>query len=135
MDESAAFLGRGLSFPARVDPVTGRFVMCGGEEDIKQAITIILMTRLNERAMLPDFGSDLQNYVFELPDAASMALLQAEVVSALTRWEPRIVDVAADIDTSRIVDGKLLLNISYTVRATNNPNNLVFPYYLYEGKV
>jgi hypothetical protein len=27
----------------------------------------------------------------------------------------------------------VILNIGYTVRATNNPNNLVFPYYLYEG--
>ena len=25
------------------------------------------------------------------------------------------------------------INIDYTVRATNNPNNLVFPYYLMEG--
>jgi phage baseplate assembly protein W len=107
--------------------------MCSGEEDIRQSIYIILMTRLSERAMLPDFGSDLHDYVFELPDAASMALLRNEVVSALIRWEPRIIEVAVDIDTTKIMDGKVILDISYTVRATNNPNNLVFPYYLYEG--
>jgi len=133
MDDTAAFLGKGFHFPPRVDPVTGRFVMCSGEEDIRQSICIILMTRVNERAMLPDFGSSLHDYVFELPDAASMALLRGEVLSALIRWEPRIVDVEVEIDTTQIMDGKVVLDISYTVRSTNNPGNLVFPYYLYEG--
>jgi len=133
MDNSAAFLGRGFSFPPRIDPVTGRFVMCDGEEDIRQSIYIILMTRLNERAMMPDFGSSLHDFVFELPDAASMALLRSEVISSLIRWEPRIVEIAVDIDSTQVVNGKIVLDISYTVRATNNPGNLVFPYYLYEG--
>jgi phage baseplate assembly protein W len=133
MDQPAEFLGRGWSFPPRVDPVTGRFVMCSGEEDIRQSIYIILMTRLSERAMMPDFGSDLHNFVFELPDAASMALLRNEVILSLIRWEPRIVDVAVEIDTTGMVNGKVILDISYTVRATNNPGNQVFPYYLYEG--
>ena len=107
--------------------------MCSAEEDIRQSVYIILMTRLNERAMLPDFGSGLHDFVFELPDAASLALFRSEVVSSLIRWEPRIIDVSADVDTSDIINGKVVLNISYTVRATNNPGNLVFPYYLYEG--
>ncbi|MCL2055594.1 MAG: GPW/gp25 family protein [Oscillospiraceae bacterium] len=133
MDKTDAFLGKGLSFPPRVDPVTGRFVMCSGEEDIRQSIYIILMTRMGERAMMPDFGCRLHDFVFELPDAASMALLRNEVTTALIRWEPRIIDIGVEIDTTRIVDGRVVLDISYVVRATNNPGNLVFPYYLYEG--
>jgi phage baseplate assembly protein W len=133
MDDTTAFLGKGLAFPPRVDPVTGRFVMCSGEEDIRQSVYIILMTRLNERAMMPDFGSGLHDFVFEIPDISSMALLRSEVVSSLIRWEPRIVNVAVEIDATGINVGKVVLDISYTVRATNNPGNLVFPYYLYEG--
>ena len=56
MDSSRAFLGKGFAFPPEVDPVTGHFRMAEGEEDIRQAIYIILMTRLKERAMLPEFG-------------------------------------------------------------------------------
>lgn len=52
MEDSRAFLGRGFAFPPEVDPVTGKFRMAEGEEDIRQAIYIILMTRLKERAML-----------------------------------------------------------------------------------
>ncbi len=133
MERTHEFLGLGLNFPPSVDPVTGRFRMCSDEEDIKQSIYLILMTRKNERVMLPDFGSNLSDFVFELPDAASMTLLQNEVVSALIRWEPRIIEVDADIDMSELMNGRVSINVSYTVRATNNPGNLVFPYYLYEG--
>ncbi|MFV0402296.1 MAG: GPW/gp25 family protein [Oscillospiraceae bacterium] len=133
MGNPSAFLGRGFSFPPRVDPATGRFVMCGEEEDIRQAIYIILMTRKNERAMLPGFGCNIHDYVFELPDASSMSMLRGEIVDALIRWEPRIIDITVKIDLEEISLGKVLIDIGYTVRATNNPNNLVFPYYLYEG--
>lgn len=133
MDQTAAFLGSGISFPPGVDPVTGKFKMCSGDEDIRQSIYLILMTRRNERAMLPDFGSSLHDYVFELPDASSMTLLRSEVLSAIIQWEPRIIGVEIAIDTTQIANGKVMLDISYTVRATNNPGNLVFPYYLYEG--
>ena len=106
MEDSRAFLGRGFAFPPEVDPVTGKFRMAEGEEDIRQAIYIILMTRLKERAMLPDFGCNL---------------------------EPRIRQVSISVDRNDHLRGVIYLNIDYYVRATNNPNNLVFPYYLEEG--
>lgn len=127
------FLGRGFSFPPAVDAVTGRFRMAELEEDIRQSIYIILMTRKGERPMRPEFGCTLHDYVFELPDRHAVTLITGSVLEALTQWEPRIVDTAVGIDTSGLHAGKIVLNISYTVRDTNNPNNLVFPYYLYEG--
>ena len=84
-------------------------------------------------AMLPDFGSSLHDFVFELPNAASLALLESEIISALVRWEPRIIEIKVEVDTSKIALGIVVLDISYVERNTNNPNNLVFPYYLYEG--
>ena len=83
--------------------------------------------------MLPDFGSGIHDYVFELPDQTAENLIATEIVDALARWEPRIVDTEVEVDESGVREGKLLFNIRYTVRDTNNPNNLVFPYYLYEG--
>ncbi len=127
------FLGRGFSFPPRVDAATGRFVMVDAEEDIREAIYIILMTRKGERMMLPEFGSRIHDYVFDLPDQAAVNLISTEVVDALTRWEPRVINIGVEIDDSNIADGKLVFNVSYTVRDTNNPNNMVFPFYLYEG--
>ena len=83
--------------------------------------------------MLPQFGCNLHDYVFELPDLAAVTLVRSEVIDALTRWEPRIVDIAVDVRLDEIHTGKLILDVGYTVRDTNRPDNLVFPYYLYEG--
>ena len=133
MADSRDFLGKGLAFPPAVDSATGRFRMVSAEEDIRQSIYLIVMTRKNERAMLPEFGCNIHDFVFELPDASASELIRTEIIDALIRWEPRVIDTDVDIDTSEISSGKIILTISYTVRSTNNPNNLVFPFYLYEG--
>lgn len=133
MGNSKKFLGRGFAFPPQIDPATGKFVMVEDEEDIRQSVYIILMTRMRERAMLPDFGSNLQNYIFGLPDSDFEIRLNREIQDALTKYEPRIVNVKTSVDTKDLTNGIVYLNISYLVRSTNNPNNLVFPYYLEEG--
>lgn len=130
MWEKKKFLGTGVKFPPQIDPVTGRFQMVSYEEDIKEAIYVILMTSKGERVMQPDFGCNLGEYVFELSNPTYMSLLKKEMIEALVKWEPRIDEIEIDINTTEIYNGKLQLNISYIVRATNNEDNLVFPYYL-----
>ena len=127
------FLGTGCNFPPKTDGATGRIAMSSEEENIRQSVLIILTTRRGERAMMPDFGCDLHDFVFELPDSTALTMARSEIVRALTRWEPRIIDVAVGADCTEINLGKVVFTISYTVRSTNNPNNLVFPYFLYEG--
>lgn len=132
-DNTKDFLGQGFSFPLALDHTTGRFVPVSAEEDIRQAVYLVIMTKRGERAMMPEFGCDVHNYVFELPDAAFETLLREEIVRALTMWEPRIMDINVRVDNRELKDGRLAVAIDYTVRATNTPQNLVFPYYLYEG--
>ena len=83
--------------------------------------------------MLPVFGCNLQEYIYDLPDAAFESRLIREAEDALTRYEPRIRQVSISVDRNDHLRGVIYLNIDYYVRATNNPNNLVFPYYLEEG--
>ncbi|MBO5451766.1 MAG: GPW/gp25 family protein [Lachnospiraceae bacterium] len=133
MDASKDFLGRGFSFPPKIDPATGKFVMAEAEEDIQQSIYIILMTRLKERAMLPEFGTDLSSYIYDVPDPTFENLLCMEVLNALVKYEHRIQDIDVSIDDINLAKGAIYIRIKYFVRATNNPNNLVFPYYIEEG--
>ncbi len=133
MEHSKEFLGRGFAFPPRIDTATGKFVMAEAEEDIRQSIYIILMTRIKERAMLPEFGSRLHEYIFEVPNGDFAIRVSREIREALTRYEPRIINVDVQVDTKNVRNGVIHLNIRYVVRSTNNPNNLVFPYYLEEG--
>ena len=130
---SAAFLGRGWKFPVSVDATTGRFLLSEGEEDIAEAIRIILMTSKGERVMRPDFGCGLKDYVFGTMDETSLRLMESDIREAITIWEPRVtqVSVSAVADAGGL--GRLSLHISYVVRATNNLFNQVYPFYLEEG--
>lgn len=133
MADTTTFLGKGFQFPPRVDATTGRFIMSEGEDDIKEAIYLILKTRLQERPMCPDFGCDIERYVFDLPDGRAERGLVDTVTTALARWEPRIENIQVTLNKERISEGILLVEIGYTVRKNNNAVNLVFPYYLEEG--
>ena len=133
MADATMFLGKGFCFPPKVDATTGRFIMSEGEEDIKEAIYLILMTRLKERPMCPNFGCNIENYVFDMPDRRAERGMEDAITTALAGWEPRIDNIQVTINKERISEGIILIEIGYTVRKNNNAVNLVFPYYLEEG--
>ena len=127
-----AFLGRGWAFPVHAD-AQGSIASAEYEEDIRQAIRIILDTDPGERVMRPDFGAGLRALAFEPINTATMALARHRVEQALVLWEPRIdsVGVLVRADPPR---GKLFIDIRYRVRRTNTFYNLVYPFYLQEGR-
>lgn len=127
------FLGTGFHFPIEVEEATGRMKTISLEEDIKQAIHIILMTRKGERVMRPEFGCDIYDYAFDTMDYTTLFQMEQAVREALMVWEPRIIDVEVHINKEQETEGLLLIEISYVVRSTNNPFNLVYPYYINEG--
>ena len=127
-----AFLGTGFKFPVQVDENTGRMATVSYEEDIREAIRIILMTRKGERLRNPDFGCGIHEYAFGTLDFTTVSAMKHEVERALVRWEPRIEEIEVKLDTEQ-GEGMVLIEIGYVVRRTNNPFNLVFPFYINEG--
>lgn len=127
------FLGVGWKFPVEVDETTGRIRTSSYEEDIKEAIKIIMMTRKGERMMMPDFGCEIHNYVFETMDVSVLVRMEEEILRALIMWEPRIIEPEVHITMDPEQEGKLNVQVKYVVRTTNNPYNMVYPYYLNEG--
>ena len=128
---SKSFLGIGWSFPLAAD--NGRAAMVAYEEDVRQAILIILLTNNGERLMRPTFGAGLNDFVFEPVNPTTMAALQTRVEDALIDWEPRIDVIAVSVTTSPSAIGTVLIDITYRVRLTNSVGNLVYPFYLGEG--
>ncbi|QWH91886.1 baseplate protein [Bacillus toyonensis] len=103
------------------------------EQDIKEAIRIILLTSPGERVMQSDFGCGAYDFVFNPMSITTLGLVESSVREALTRWEPRINIIAIKVLADQVQLGKLLIDITYTVRATNNEFNVVYPFYLREG--
>ena len=127
------FLGLGWKFPPQVDATTGRIQTVSYEEDIAEAIRIILFTRKGERPMRPEFGSTIYNYLFSTMDYTTVKRMERELLEAIIRWEPRVVEPEVSVDTGEMESGLLKIEVRYIVRTTNNPYNLVFPYYMNEG--
>jgi phage baseplate assembly protein W len=129
-----AFLGLGWAFPVSRTP-QGEVALAAYEEDVRQAIVIILSTNHGERVMRPDFGAGLRALVFEPMTATTRSLVEHTVERALIEWEPRIdvLSVQASFDNDDPSRGRLLVDIQYRVRATNSFYNLVYPFYLLEG--
>ena len=124
------FVGAGWAFfPMRTD-VTGSIALVRRDQEIKESIRLILGTAPGERPMRPEFGCAIHEFVFAPADAATAGQIVYEVRAALERWEPRI-----DLDDVRVrfdaVDtGTLYIDVRYSIRARNDPRNLVFPFYV-----
>ena len=132
-DTAREFLGKGWSFPVQVDEVTGTIRSVSSEEDIRQAVRLILQTNKGERVMNPEFGCNLRQYMFGQIDYTTCTQMEQEVRDALIRWEPRITDVEVQVELSDENAAQLLVKVSYVVRSTNNYFNMVYPYYINEG--
>ena len=133
MDEQKAFLGRGWAWPEQLDPRTGQVASVAHEEDIRQSMRIILETSPGERVMRPNFGCGIHDLVFEAIDSTTIQRIKSTVEEALRRCEARIEVLSVGVDESATSEGKLLVEIEYRVRRTNQVGNLVFPFYFREG--
>jgi uncharacterized protein len=123
------FVGSGWAFPLRTDP-TGRVALVSGTEEVEQSIRLILMTAPGERPMRPEFGCAVHDYVFAPADASTAGDIAYAVRVAINRWEPRVDlgDVTVRFDA--VDRGVLYVDIEYSLRGTNSPRNLVFPFYV-----
>jgi len=126
---AGAFIGNGWAFPLRT-AATGEIALVAENQELEEAIRLILGTAYGERPMRPEFGCGIHDLVFGGADTQTAARVAYEVRSSLLRWEPRIEVVDVDIALDERDRGVMYIDIRYTPTAFNDPRNLVFPFYL-----
>jgi phage baseplate assembly protein W len=122
-------IGRGLAFPLQLDN-RGGVALTSADNEIQQAITIILSTAPGERVMRQDFGCRIHEYIFAPANAVTASAVEQEVRIALDRWEPRITVLDVEVTPSAGATGLLMIAIKYEVKSTNDQRSLVYPFYL-----
>jgi Bacteriophage baseplate protein W len=127
------FLGRGWAMPVELEPRTGLVASVQHEEDIRQSIRIILETTPGERVMRPNFGCAIHEMVFDALDSTAIQRIRSIVEESLRRCEARIDVLAVVVEETPSERGRLIVEIEYRVRKTNQTGNLVFPFYFREG--
>jgi uncharacterized protein len=127
------FLGVGWAFPVGLD-ARKRFALARQEQDIEQAIYMILLTPKGQRVMRPEFGCQIHDLIFAPNDATTAGLASYYVEQALLMWEPRIAvkNIAAAPDPYDAT--RLLIDIHYEIKATHDKRSLVFPFYRIPGE-
>lgn len=122
------YLGTGWSFPIRIS-VQGGIQLSAEEQDVAEAIWIILRTEPGERVYRPDFGCRLTELAFAPLNTRTLFLVRLYVEEALNTWEPRIIldEVRADPDP---MAGRVDILIDYRLRTDYRPGSIVYPFYL-----
>lgn len=127
------FLGTGWGFPPTFDNTTNKVAMTSDEADIQLSLQILLSTRKGERVMLPDYGCNLNEMLFEPMNATFKSYISEMIRTSILYYEARIDLNSLLIDDSQDAEGIIIINISYTVRTTNSRFNFVCPFYKREG--
>lgn len=130
------FLGTGWVFPPTFNKTTGTVEMVSDEEDISQSLTILLSTSLGERVMQPDYGCNLNDYVFEGLNSTTIGYIKERVANSILYYEPRIVAERIEVTSAGSVDnleGRFFIEITYTIPGTNSRFNYVYDFYKNEA--
>jgi phage baseplate assembly protein W len=131
-----SFLGTGWAFPPAFDPTSATCELVSDYTDIQQSLNILLSTMLGERVMQPQYGCELQPYVFSPLNPHIIGYLKNRVKKAILYYETRInvesLDVSAANSTDAI-EGRFRISLTYTVIQTNTRYNYVYNYFQNEA--
>ena len=127
------FLGRGWSFPPTFDQAIAGVEMLDQEVDVASSLHILLTTAQGERIMVPEYGCNLDELLFESLDTRTKTLMTDKIEAAIVYFEPRIELESVRLDDSGELEGVVLIEVIYRIISTNTRYNFVFPYYKQEG--
>jgi hypothetical protein len=127
------FLGRGWSFPPTFDQAIAGVEMLEQEVDVASSLHILLTTAQGERIMVPEYGCNLDELLFESLDTRTKTLMTDKIEAAIVYFEPRIELESVRLDDSGELEGVVLIEVIYRIISTNTRYNFVFPYYKQEG--
>jgi len=131
--QTRRFLGIGWKFPLQVTP-NGKIAQARAEQRVEESILLSLATAPGERPMLPDFGCGIHDLVFAENNASTITLIVHLVREALVKYEARIDVLDVHADSTADSPNLLLIRVNYRIRATNAIGNLVYPFYITEGR-
>ena len=92
---SRAFKDINLSFKRH--PVTNDVVTIRDEDAIKRSVRNIIFTILGEKPFEPNFGSVINESLFDLNTSLNEIRVADEISASLRNYEPRISDIDATV--------------------------------------
>jgi phage baseplate assembly protein W len=104
-------------------PITKDLVRVKNEQSIKQALKNLLLTNLGERRFNPNFGSDVNNSLFEPNDVILQENLRNAITNAIRFHEPRVNLLSVQIYNYSEED-RLAVNLIFSIINSVTPQSL-----------
>ena len=92
---SRAFKDINLSFKRH--PVTNDVVTIRDEDAIKRSVRNIIFTIIGEKPFEPNFGSVINDSLFELDTTLNQIRISDEIKNSLENYEPRIAGISVSV--------------------------------------
>ena len=105
-----------IQFPFK-DSNLGHYVKLNNEDTsaIKSDLMHLILTKKGERLYMPDFGTDLLKYIFDLNDDETKANIKSDINETVKKYLPNLVINNVSVTTSERSEHMSMLRIDYTV--------------------
>lgn len=91
-------------------------------DQVRSNIKNLLLTRKGERILQPEFGSGLQEILFEFNDDSYSERIEEVIESSLEQWLPYVTVETIEIEQTDLLKDRNQVNVSITFRVGDNPN-------------
>ncbi len=105
-----------IQFPFK-DSNLGHYLKLNNEDSsaIKSDLMHLILTKKGERLYMPDFGTDLLKYIFDLNDEVTKSNIKNEINETVKKYLPNLVINDISVTTSERNEHVSVLRIDYTV--------------------
>ena len=125
---SRTFKDINLSFKRH--PVTNDVITVSDEDAIKRSVKNIVFTTLGEKPFVPQFGSVINESLFDLNTELSEIRVADEIRSSLLNFEPRIDNIIVNVEVSPDTN-EMNCTVQYDIVGIPSPSQsvdvLLFP--------
>jgi phage baseplate assembly protein W len=104
---------RDVPLTFRINPVTNDISLAKNEDAVKKALINLMRTKIGTRPFRPDFGVNLDQFLFEVPTYDTEVSINKEIGRAIQEHEPRVQLIT--IDSTIQEDSSVKVVITYTV--------------------
>lgn len=95
------------------NPITGDISPVGEEKAVKGALLNLLRSPAGQRPFDPDYGTNIEKFLFEPADPLTESQINEDVAYAISKFEPRVELVSIE---SVIVEQGVEITITYYVK-------------------
>ena len=99
------------------DSNLGHYLKLNNEDNsaIKSDLMHLILTRKGERLYMPEFGTDLLKYIFDMNDDETKSAIKKDISDTVKRYLPNLIINEVSVTDSERSEHMVILRIDYTV--------------------